>query len=219
MVIYQPKQFPSVWVTWLSKLITDELQCHWSVWFRTHYRYEKLSSNFDSAKWNASHRTLLNHRISSLQTEGFTVYAEGENWFEVTGRDYVIKVTGKPDIVAIRGEQVVVEDCKTGRKKNSDLYQILLYLLLLPVSATKYRGLSLNGRLVYPDSVMEIQNERVDQEFRGQFREAIATLSSTIPARKVPSLQTCQYCDISALYCPQRVEESLTESAADHDLF
>lgn len=199
--------------------MTDELQCQWSAWFRTHYRYEKLSSNFDSAKWNATHRTLLNNRISNLQTEGFTVYAEGENWFEVTGRDHVVKVSGKPDIVAIRGERAFVEDCKTGRKKNSDLYQILIYLLLLPVSATKYRGLSLKGRLVYPDSVMEIQSAQVDEEFRAQFREAIATLSSTIPARKVPSFQTCQYCDVSAQYCPERVEENLIESAPDHDLF
>ncbi len=147
------------------------------------------------------------------------MYAEGENWFEVTGREHVVKVSGKPDILAIRGKGAFVEDCKTGRKKNSDLYQILLYLLLLPVSGTKYRGLSWKGRLVYPDSVMEIQSAQVDEEFRAQFREAIATLSSTIPARKVPSFQTCHYCDISAQYCPERVEENLIESAEDHDLF
>jgi CRISPR/Cas system-associated exonuclease Cas4 (RecB family) len=219
VVIYQPKQFHSVWVTWLAKFMSDEHQCPWSVWFRTHYRYEKLSSNFDSAKWNASHRTLLERRISNLQTEGFTVYVEGENWFEVASRERAIEVTGKPDILAIRGEQAFVEDCKIGRKKNSDLYQILIYLLLLPLSSSKCRGLSLKGRLVYPDSVMEIHKDLVDEEFRAQFRAAIATLSSTIPARKVPSCQTCRYCDISAQYCPQRVEESLSDSVADHDLF
>jgi PD-(D/E)XK nuclease superfamily len=161
----------------------------------------------------------LTYRISNLQTEGFTVCVEGENWFEVSGRDRPIKVLGKPDIVAIQGERVFVEDCKTGQNKNSDLYQIPIYLLLLPVSTTKYRGVSLKGRLVYTDSVIEIQNELVDREFKVQFREAIAFLSSTIPARKVPSFQTCHYCDISAQYCPERVEEDLTESAEDHDLF
>jgi hypothetical protein len=60
-----------------------------------------------------------------LEAEGYTVYGEGENWFEVVGRSFAVKVVGKPDILAIREHQAVVENCKTGRKKNSDLYQVL----------------------------------------------------------------------------------------------
>ena len=33
-----------------------------------------------------------------------------------------MKIAGKPDILAIRDRQVWVEDFKTGRKNNSDLY-------------------------------------------------------------------------------------------------
>lgn len=78
----------------------------------------------------------------------------------------------------------------------------------------------MKGRLVYPDGVMEIQSNQVDEGFKEQFRVAIATLSSTTPARKVPSLQECRYCDISVDYCPERIDEAKPEQKLeDHDLF
>ncbi len=219
MALYELKQFPALWVTWLAKLMTDEIQCPWSVWFRTHYKYEKLNRDFDSAKWSASHRQLMDDRIAQLQAAEWVVSIEGENWFEIEGRQHPVKIAGKPDILAIGPDQIWVEDCKTGRKKNSDLYQVLLYMLLLPVSHPRCRGQQLQGRLVYPDGTIEIAAEQVDETFKGQFREAIAYLSSTIPARKVPSFQECRYCDISAQYCPERVEESVVARSEEHDLF
>lgn len=199
--------------------MADELQCYWSIWFRTHYKYEKLVSNFDSAQWNARHRALLDDRISDLQAEGWAVSVEGENWFEIAGRSHPIKVAGKPDILAIREGCAFIEDCKTGKKKNSDLYQILLYMLLLPVSTAKCRGLKLAGRLVYPDEVVEVAGEQVNEEFKAQFQKAIAYLSSTIPARKIPSFPECRYCDVSAEYCRERMDSQPEPSQSEHELF
>jgi hypothetical protein len=219
VALYEPKQFPSVWVTWLAKLMTDETQCSWSVWFRTHYKYDRLSRDFDSAKWNASHRALLDDRLSQLQAEAWAVSVEGENWFEIVGRHYAVKIAGKPDVLAVRDQQVWVEDCKTGRKKNSDLYQVLLYMLLLPLSHPQCRGLKLQGWLIYPDGAIDISSEQVNEDFKAQFRGAIASLGSTKPARKVPSFQECRFCDISVVYCPERVKYLPDQSLESHDLF
>jgi hypothetical protein len=219
VALYEPKQFPSIWVTWLAKLMTDESQCPWAVWFRTHYKYEKVNRDFDSAQWSAKHHALLDDRLTQLQAEGWAVYVEGENWFEIVGRQYAIRIAGKPDILAIQDEQVWVEDCKTGRKKNSDLYQVLLYMLLLPLSHPRCRGMKLQGRLIYPNGAIDISSEHVDEAFKAQFREAIATLSSVNPARKVPSFHECRYCDISGKYCFERVEDSQPEETDGHDLF
>jgi hypothetical protein len=219
VALYEPKQFPSVWVTWLAKLMTDEVQCPWSVWFRTHYKYDRLNRDFDSAKWNASHRALLDDRLSQLQAEAWAVSVEGENWFEIVGRHYAVKIAGKPDVLAIRDQQVWVEDCKTGRKKNSDLYQVLLYMLLLPLSHPQCRGLKLQGRLVYPDGAIDISSDQVSEDFKAQFRVAIATLSNPTPARKIPSYQECRYCDISAQYCSERVDVKPDQDLEKHDLF
>ena len=147
------------------------------------------------------------------------MYVEGENWFEIVGRQHAIKIAGKPDLIAIRDEQIWVEDCKTGRKKNSDLYQELLYMLLLLLSHPKCRGMQLQGRLVYPDGAIDISNEQVDEAFKAQFREAITLLSSTAPVRKVPSFQEFRYCDISGTYCPERIESNQSEDTDEHDLF
>lgn len=199
--------------------MTDEIQCPWSVWFRTYYKYEKLNRDFDSAKWSASHRALLDHRISQLQTEGWAVYVERENWFEIVGRQYTVKVAGKPDILTIWDEQVWVEDCKTGKKKNSDLHQVLLYMLLLPLSHPGCRGLKLQGRLIYPDGAINISSDQVNEAFKAQFRETIALLSSTAPPRRVPGFQECRYCDIPVHCCPERVEEKPSEGPDEQDLF
>ncbi|MCY7275196.1 MAG: CRISPR-associated protein Cas4 [Phormidesmis sp. CAN_BIN44] len=218
-MIGKPKPFPSIWVTWLARLMADEIQCHWAIWFRTHYKYEKLISSFDSAKWNANHQALLRSRVYDLEAEGYTVYLEGENWFEITGKSFPVKVSGKPDIVEIGSDGGFVEDCKTGRRKNSDLYQVLIYLLLLPASQSKCRGLCLAGRLVYPTEVIEIEVDQVDEVFKEQFRSAIALLSSATPSRKVPSYQECRYCDISSQYCSERVDVKQDQDLKDHDLF
>ncbi|MBD2028171.1 PD-(D/E)XK nuclease family protein [Leptolyngbya sp. FACHB-711] len=199
--------------------MADEIQCPWSIWFRTHYKYEKLNRDFDSARWNASHRALLSDRLSQLQEAGSAVSIEGENWFEIVGRQYAVRIAGKPDIVAIGDEQVWVEDCKTGRKKNSDLYQVLLYMLLLPLSYPKCRGMKLQGRLVYPDGAIDISSDQVDEAFKAQFRQTVATLSNTNPPHQVPSCSDCRYCDISEKYCPARIESSQSEVDGEHDLF
>lgn len=214
-----PKPFPSIWVTWLARLMADEVQCHWAIWFRTHYQYEKRTSNFDSAKWNANHQALLRNRAAELEAGGYRVYLEGENWFEITGKSFSVKVSGKPDIVAIAGQKGFVEDCKTGRKKNSDFYQVLIYLLLLPITHPGCRGLDLAGRLIYPTEVMEIEGEQVNEEFKTQFREAIALLSNPTPARKVPSFQECRFCDVSVEYCLERLENKVDKNFEDHELF
>jgi CRISPR/Cas system-associated exonuclease Cas4 (RecB family) len=219
MVPYESKSTPTVWITWLSKLMADELQCHWSAWFRSHYTYEKLPSNFDSSRWKARHRSLLDERVAWLESEGYRVYLEGENWFGVPGRQYSITVSGKPDIVAICGDQAWVEDRKTGRPKSSDLFQVLLYMVLVPAGVKHCQGLKLEGRLVYPDSVIDVEASQVDEEFKAQLRAAIATLSNINSPRKVPSIRECRYCDIPAKCCPERIEDQPSNSSANHELF
>ncbi|MBD2105317.1 PD-(D/E)XK nuclease family protein [Leptolyngbya sp. FACHB-261] len=209
---------PYIWVTWLSKLMVDENQCEWASWFRAHYKYEKTPSGFDAVKWNSAHNELVNRRVKELEAEGFTVYVEDDNRFEILGRDGITKVAGKADIVAIKGDQAIVEDCKTGKPRSSDHMQVLIYMLLLPLGARHCQGLKLEGRIVYLDSVENILASSVDS-FRGTFRRTVETVSNSRPARKVPSLRECRFCDVSKKYCSERVNEDLPEVSQEHDLF
>jgi hypothetical protein len=144
-------------------------------------------------------------RASQLQAEGFTVYVEYANSLKVNGKIYDICVAGRPDIVAIKDGWVVVEDCKTGKRRDSHRFQVLLYMLLLPLAPeTKdyCQGQIPHGRLVYPDGIVEIPAWSVDRPFKQRLRQTIATICSATPPNPTPSNWECCYCNIPATHCP-----------------
>jgi len=195
---------PFVWVTWLSKLMAGERQCQWASWFRSHYEWNKVPSGCDLARWTADHAELLRSRRAALEAQGFTVYAEDQNSFTLTGKTG-IEVSGKPDIVAIRGQEAYVEDCKTGTPRHSDHLQVLVYMLSLPHVEGHCKGRKLEGRIVYKNMVVDVPLSRIDNVLRELFRKTILTIGGPEPAKKVPSWGECRYCDISKADCPERI--------------
>jgi hypothetical protein len=208
---------PFTWVSWLSKLMAGEKQCEWACWFRSHYIWEKLPSGLDLAKWTADHTQLLRARKAELEAEGFTVYAEDQNSFTLNGTDG-IEVSGKPDIVAIRGEEAYVEDCKTGTPRHSDHFQVLIYMLSLPYVEGHCKGRKLEGRLIYNNTIVDVPSSRIDAELKELFRKTVLRIGGPEPAEKVPSWGECRYCDISKADCPERIETQ-AEAVTDHGLF
>jgi len=208
---------PFTWVSWLSKLMAGEKQCEWACWFRSHYIWEKLPSGLDLAKWTADHTQLLRARKAELEAEGFTVYAEDQNSFTLKGTDG-IEVSGKPDIVAIRGEEAYVEDCKTGTPRHSDHFQVLIYMLSLPYVEGHCKGRKLEGRLIYNNTIVDVPSSRIDAELKELFRKTVLSIGGPEPAEKVPSWGECRYCDISKADCPERIETQ-AEAVTDHGLF
>jgi len=208
---------PFIWVSWLTKVMAGEKQCEWASWFRSHYIWEKLPSGLDVAKWTAEHAQLLRARRAALETEGFTVYAEDQNAFTLTGKTG-IKVSGKPDIVAIRGQEAYVEDCKTGSPRHSDHFQVLVYMLSLPHVAGPWKGLKLNGRIIYGDTVVDVPASKIDTNLKELFRRTVLTIGGPEPARKTPSWGECRYCDISGADCPERMDAK-PKATLNHNLF
>ncbi len=208
---------PFIWVSWLSKLMAGEKQCEWASWFRAHYIWGKLPSGLDVAKWTANHAQLLRARRTALEAEGFTVYTEDQNSFTLQGKTG-IEVSGKPDIVAIRDKEAYVEDCKTGSPRHSDHFQVLVYMLSLPYVKGPWKGLKLNGRIVYSDTVVDVPSSKIDTDLKGLFRQTVLAIGGKEHAPRIPSWGECRYCDISKADCPQRIE-SHAEAVTDHDLF
>lgn len=195
---------PFIWVTWLSKLMAGERQCQWATWFRSHYDWNKVPSGCDLARWTADHAELLRARRATLEAQGFTVYTEEQNSFTLMGTAG-IEVSGKPDIVAIRGQDTYVEDCKTGSPRHSDHLQVLVYMLSLPHVEGHCKGRRLEGRIVYKGMVVDVPSSRIDNELRDLFRKTVLTVGGAEPAKKVPSWGECRYCDISKGDCPERI--------------
>jgi hypothetical protein len=208
---------PFIWISWLSKVMAGEKQCEWAPWFRSHYIWDKVPSGLDLAKWTADHAQLLRARRAALEAQGFTVYAEDQNSFTLIGKTG-IDVSGKPDIVAIRGQEAYVEDCKTGTPRHSDHLQVLLYMLCLPHVEGPWKGRKLDGRIVYGNTIVDIPSSKIDTNLKDLFRKTVLTIGGQEPARKVPSWGECRYCDISRADCPERIEIE-TRATGHHDLF
>lgn len=208
------------WVTRIAKLMAGDSQCQYAAWFPTRYQYDKLASGFDSEKWQTQHEEFLIKRAAQLQAEGFTVYVEDANSFKVNGKISNICISGKPDILAIKHGQVIVEDCKTGQRKAAHRMQVLIYMLLLSVAPdSRCKGLIPEGRLVYPDGVVDLPSSDVDSQFKELFRKTVAVISNSQPARMAPSFCECRFCDIPAKYCPARIDSEPPSGSVEHDLF
>jgi hypothetical protein len=224
---YEPKKQatvktqPTVQAKMLAEFMMGEKECEYSVWFPTHYKYEKLSDDSEQLnKWMNEHEKLVSYRADELQKEGFTVYIENANWFTVKGTNYPISISGKPDIIAIKDDLVRIEDCKTGKVKPSHEMQVLVYMRLCPYAPeTKWytKNRIIEGAVIYWNGATEVSHSKLDVGFKNLFRKSLAIIASSEPAWTAPNKWACLYCNISKDYCVDRFEgESDTEP---HDLF
>ena len=198
---------PYIWVTWLSKLLSGEASCEWASWFKAHYErgsYSQTPSTFDQAGWQLNHTRLVGRIRDRLEDEGRSVSVEAQNQFTLAGR--VATVGGRPDIIAVSGDSVIVCDAKTGQPRISDQVQVMTYMYAVPMAFPDYRGMPVGGLVVYEDHEVAIPPEAVDGPFKTDMVDLIHKLSGDEPARKVPSGSECGFCDITAEDCADRIE-------------
>jgi hypothetical protein len=213
-----------VWPTWISKLVAGEENCFWKYWFKAHYKCDKKSGDFNLTKWTIEHTKLLRKRVKELERLGYTVTIEDQNSFRF---DLIVKpqegdhrkiykdggdivISGKADIVAIKGDENIVEDCKTGNPKVSDHIQVLIYMLLLPLSIEKFKNQKFLGRIVYKDNMPNVDipiKTYEDEDLKREIWDTIKLIAGDEEnCRKVPSMNECKRCDITCENCKERVE-------------
>jgi len=218
MAMAQPRPQPSVWVTWVSRLLAGEAQCLWAVWFKAHHTYTRLPSGFDLATWQVEHAALLAAEADRLTADGWMVLREGQNAFRLQGRSGIV-LAGRPDLVAVRDGAALVMDCKTGSPRPSHHVQMMIYLLSLPYARKPYSSLPLHGRVVYRGDAVDVPADCVDDGFREHFRTVMSIIGGPAPALRVPSPRECRFCDISADDCAERVDTEPEEPQGAVDLF
>ena len=195
---------PYVWTTWLSKLLVGDQSCEWAAWFKTHHQgFEKAPSPFDTTGWRLAHTALLDRKYRQLIEADHSVTIEGQNKFSLKGS--CATLGGKPDLIGLNGAGTVC-DIKTGQPKDSDRVQVMIYMWAVPRALTRYRGVSFDGLLVYPDHEVRIPAETVDGAFVGNLADLIKRVSTDAPARQAPSPDECKFCDLTAKDCPERAE-------------
>ena len=92
-----------------------------------------------------------------------------------------IYIADRPDIIAIKDDWVIVEDCKSGKKRKSHRYQVLLYMLLLrhaDNTKEQCKNRQILGRLIYPDEIEDISSIYLDQTFLNKLHQTLKILTS-----------------------------------------
>lgn len=198
-----------LWVTWLAKLLAGD-QCLWRVWFQSRHSYVKFEPRkFDLAQWNREHNELMRRRRLELEREGFLVTAEDANAFRLHGQAAVL--CGKPDLVATKPGLALVVDGKTGRERDSDLWQVLLYLYALPKCRPDLvKDCALEGEVQYgqTDERITVTPDELTPERVEQVVTVIRAVSGAQAPARVPSLHECERCNVGPSDCPQRVTEA-----------
>lgn len=208
---------PYIWATWIASLLAGDNHCEWAAWFRAHYQHHKRPSTFDEVKWRAGHAAMLRARVDSLKHEGYEVFVEGQNRFNLKGR--AATVGGTADIVAVRQSDAWVIDCKSGKQKDAHYFQVLIYMLILPLIHPACRGRSLGGELQYPDYSVIIMPEKLTADLKAQVQRVIERIARAEPLPKVPTSHECSYCPVDIADCPERIEGPLPDDQPEHDLF
>ena len=147
----QPRKSPYIWVTWLTKLLVGEAQCEWAAWIKAHNFFDKRPSDFDLTSWQIEHTALLGATRKDLEGEEYKVSIEGENSFEWIGK--TARLAGKPDIIALREDESLIIDTKTGKPRVSDCAQVMIYMWAIPYAIPKYKNTKFKGMGRTPMSV------------------------------------------------------------------
>ncbi len=201
---------PYLYVTWIPRYLTGEKSCLWAAWFKAnHQGYQKMPSDFDSAKWNMEHTDLMNELIDSLEEQDCQVFIESQNSFWVESPRSGVVISGKSDVVAVHPDgRTMVYDAKTGHESASHVVQVQLYMYLLPkAQGDRWRGVKFEGVVVYADgSEKRVPTDSVDVAFVSRLTEFIRKMTSDMPPRRVPSLAECRFCELTSADCPDRVD-------------
>jgi len=201
---------PWIYATWLAKLLGGD-QCTWSAWFKARFRYVKFEEQaLDLAEWNRDHNALMRDRKQELEECGYRVMTEAQNEFTLSGQSAI--VVGKPDIIAVEeaveDPRVLIVDGKTGRERDSDVWQVFLYLYAYPLCRLDVKG-KYAGEVHYKrgDKRVPVPIASLTPDRRNDIIKMVKVIAGPEPTRS-PSREECKRCNIGAADCPERFKES-----------
>lgn len=201
---------PYIWVTWLAKLLGGN-QCVWSAWFKAHYKYAKFEEEAEQlAEWNRDHSRMMREIRSELEENGWRCAVEAENEFKLEGASAV--VAGKPDLIGTMPGHVLVVDGKTGRERDCDWWQVLIYLFAIQLSRPDLVG-NLTAEVHYKRKRMTVTPNDLTDSRRDDIVQMVKTIAGDTQPPKSPSRHECKRCNIGAKDCPQRFQEPVSTTS------
>ena len=201
------RDFPYIWATWLPRLLTGERSCEWAIWFKAHHQgWNRKPSDFNQADWLAQHTALLNEQRDQWTHSGYDVRLENQNAFRLRGQSAIL--AGKPDLLVLNNDRILIVDVKGGQEQPWHRYQVMIYMYALPKAMPEYRDAKFSGEIVYNDHTHRVPQGGIDQGFIRNLGSLIRRIAAPEPSVRVPSAQECRFCDITAADCPDRMDDT-----------
>ena len=197
-----PRPRPYIWVSWLTGLLSGMDKCTWKIWKKAHFRYAKRpdDGSFDVKEWTRQHDAMTQARALKLREAGYRVTIEDSNAFKIEGKKATL--AGKADLIAVKEDEkrALVVDEKSGRVKDSDEWQVLIYMLAF--SRLRLKGYVIDGEVEYRGSSKYITPDQYTPEVEDKIFKLIQVVGGDEEPARVPSAMECRFCDIAT--CPDR---------------
>ena len=143
-------------------------RCEWKAWFQAHHdgrTWTRIDSGFNQVKYNIAHTELMRRCTDGLEERGFDVAVEHQNEFRLKLQGATI--SGRPDLVADRGDEALIVDAKAALPSQAHQVQVMLYIMLLQLTGGRYREVRFPGRVYYGDThAVDVPSSGVVDEFR-----------------------------------------------------
>lgn len=209
---------PWIYATWLAKLLGGD-QCVRRVWFLSRFKHCKLPDrNAEQlAEWNREHNQMMRERRRLLEENGWDVQTEVD--ITMYGKSAII--AGKQDLVATQPGRILIVDGKTGKRRDADFYQVLIYLWARlhrphvdPTERTK-----LAGEVFYKQGrSVDVRIADVDHHESALIQMVQVIATPTEPAPN-PSRHECGRCTIRPEDCPKRYSEEHADERVHTEAF
>ena len=202
------REAPYVTVSSIKGLLIGDQNCEWAPWFRAHFQnYQRTPSNFDQVTWKMNHTKLLHELRLEFQADGKTVRLDGQNWVRYQ-TPIGATLIGRPDLLVEQTDEriLTIIDAKTGKPRDSDTAQVMLYMYLWPRAKPVYQNYQIDGLVAYQDHRVEIPASAINN-FGDNLNYWLEIVTSEDEPEPTPSYYECRFCDITKADCPQRIEE------------
>jgi hypothetical protein len=200
------KGLPSFWSSAIAKVLVGENPCLLQPWLQSRFDGPK-TVNSNMAGWKADHSAKLQFVAEQYRRNGWKV--DVERFFRVTGQFAIL--SGKADIICQKhDERPLIIDVKTGQPRDSDVAQVALEMLMIPMAWKT--DMTFSGLVVYGDQGVDVTARQAAELKPKLFKllRDLGTMERPVPA---PGKDSCRFCDIPDADCGVRWKDEQTEAA------
>ena len=180
----------------MTRLLAGENRCVYRAWYKAHFKIQKDESPERQAFFDEQtkkHDIIQDAREAFLKQGGYIVKREEQGEFKLRGAKG--DLAGKPDLVGLNESEALIVEVKSGKQRESDAWQVLIYWFALKIDWLKDTGLTIKGEVAYKGGVT-----RKVEALSPLKSKAIADLLKVVTGDDepptTPGKWDCEYCEI-----------------------